>query len=173
MKSLSIILLVLVSTFSFGQSKTVKKETVKVWGNCGMCKKTIESAAKSAGASQASWDSETKELQLSFASAKTSSDKIQQAIAASGYDTEKFTADNKAYDNLHECCQYERKAASSDLTKVSKKDCCSEGNCKDNCCKDGKCQDGKCKDGAACEKNASECCQDKSAGSGKACCKKQ
>ena len=167
MKSLSIILLVLVSTFSFGQSKSVKKETIKVWGNCGMCKKTIETAAKSAGASQASWDTETKELQVSYAASKTSSDKIQQAIAASGYDTEKFTADNKAYDNLHGCCQYERKA-SSDLTKVSKTDCCSDSNCKDNCCKDGK-----CKDGAACEKNAGECCQDKSAGTGKACCKKQ
>ena len=101
MKSLSIILLVLVSTFSFGQSKSVKKETIKVWGNCGMCKKTIETAAKSAGASQASWDTETKELQVSYAASKTSSDKIQQAIAASGYDTEKFTADNKAYDNLN------------------------------------------------------------------------
>jgi hypothetical protein len=26
-----------------------------------------------------------------------------------GYDTQDVTADNKAYDNLHGCCKYDRK----------------------------------------------------------------
>ena len=98
--------------FSFAQS-TVKKETIKVWGNCGMCKTTIEKAAKKAGATAANWNEESKELKVSYASAKTSSPKIQQAIAKSGYDTQDFTADNKAYINLHACCQYERKTGNT------------------------------------------------------------
>lgn len=92
-------------------SKSVVKDTVKVWGECGMCKKTIEKAAIEAGATSASWNTETKILQLSYKNGKTDLVKIQQAVAASGYDTKDFTADNEAYDKLHECCKYERKTA--------------------------------------------------------------
>ena len=90
-------------------AQTTKKESVKVWGNCGMCKKKIEKAAKSAGASAASWDSETQLLKISFDDSKTSSVKIQESIAKVGYDTQDYTADNEAYDNLPGCCQYDRK----------------------------------------------------------------
>ena len=116
MKSLNIYAALLFSifaiNFSFAQA-TVKKETIKVWGNCGMCKTNIEKAAKKAGASVAIWNEESKELKVSYASSKTSSPKIQQAIAKSGYDTQDFTADNKSYKNLHACCQYDRKVGSS------------------------------------------------------------
>lgn len=88
-----------------------KSESIKVWGNCGMCKKTIETAAKSAGATKAEWNDETQVLAVSYKAKKTSSDKIQQAIAAVGYDTEKFRADDAVYDNLHGCCKYDRKTA--------------------------------------------------------------
>ncbi|MEY3577974.1 MAG: hypothetical protein RL394_1559, partial [Bacteroidota bacterium] len=37
-----------------------KSEEIKVWGNCGMCKKVIETAALKAGAATASWSEETK-----------------------------------------------------------------------------------------------------------------
>jgi hypothetical protein len=92
-----------------------------------MCKTKIEKAAKSAGATSASWNTESKELKVSYAVNKTSGTKIQEAIAKTGYDTQDFTADNKVYEKLHSCCQYERKdaAASTDDKKY-----CSSSTCK-------------------------------------------
>lgn len=91
----------------------VKYETIKVWGNCGMCKETIEDAAKKAGATTADWNEESKQLKISYASKKTSSEKIQKKIAKSGYDTQDFVAPDKAYNALHGCCKYDRKAAAA------------------------------------------------------------
>lgn len=142
----------------------VKKETLKVWGNCGMCKKVIEKSARTAGATTASWDQDTKELKVSYAANKTNSKKIQQAIAKSGYDTQDFTADNAAYDNLHGCCKYERKTA-VDAQNTEAKKCCSHEGCgtvKD-ACKGMEC----CKDKECCSKGETmACCSDKD------CCKK-
>jgi mercuric ion binding protein len=115
MKSLSIYAAILFSMFTtnlFAQAN-VKKETIKVWGNCGMCKTKIEKAAKQAGAKTALWNEETKELKVSYVAKKTSNKKIQQAIVGVGYDTQDFTADDKVYNKLHGCCQYERKAKSN------------------------------------------------------------
>lgn len=89
---------------------SVRYETIKVWGNCGMCKETIEGAAKKAGATTADWNEESKELKVSYAVKKTSSEKIQKKIAKAGYDTKDFTASDKAYKALHGCCKYDRKA---------------------------------------------------------------
>ncbi|MBK7882443.1 MAG: cation transporter [Chitinophagaceae bacterium] len=111
MKALSIfsiiITVLLYCSTSFAQAK--KTEIIKVWGNCEMCTAKIEKAAKSAGAATAKWDEETKELSVSFTDKKTSSKKIQQAIAKAGYDTQDFTGDDKAYSKLPMCCQYDRK----------------------------------------------------------------
>lgn len=100
--------------FSFAQT-AVKKETIKVWGNCGMCKKVIEKAAKSAGATTASWNEDSKELKVAYAVNKTSGTKIQQAVAKSGYDTQDFTANDPAYNKLPGCCHYERKGIAVNL----------------------------------------------------------
>ena len=98
------------STTSSAQNKSeLKYEIVKVWGNCGMCKETIEASAKKAGASTADWSEDTKDLRISYAAKKTSSEKIQKKIAAAGYDTRDFTANDKAYNALHGCCKYDRK----------------------------------------------------------------
>ena len=96
---------------------TQKKETFKVWGECGMCKKTIEKAAKDSGATTANWDTDSKQLTVTYNTNKTSNQRIQQAIAAAGYDTRDLTADNTAYDKLHECCKYDRKTAVADAEK--------------------------------------------------------
>jgi len=114
MKTLSIYAALLLSIFTINHSTAqqgLTKETIKVWGNCGMCKTNIEKAAKKGGATTANWSEATKELKVSYAAAKTSSQKIQQAIANSGYDTQDMTADNKAYNKLHACCKYDRKEA--------------------------------------------------------------
>ncbi len=81
----------------------------KVWGNCNMCKKTIEAALDTKGVKTANWDKDTKMIHVEFDSTLVKLDGIQKLIAASGYDTELFTADIAAYNNLHDCCQYERK----------------------------------------------------------------
>jgi len=82
----------------------------QVWGNCGMCKTTIEKAAKSVtGVEGAAWNLDTDQFTVVFNPAKTAVAKVHQAIAAAGYDTEAVRSDDTAYNNLHGCCQYERK----------------------------------------------------------------
>lgn len=132
-----------ISTAIFAQTT---KEAIKVNGECGMCKKKIEKAAKASGATVASWSPDTKVLQVSYNAKKTSSDKIQKAIAAVGYDTEKYAATEEAYNNLDECCKYERKTSTTNNDKCCDMEKCSKENCKDmNCCKD--------KDKSCCQKS--------------------
>jgi mercuric ion binding protein len=108
--SLALLLSILAINFSFAQN-SVKKETIKVWGNCSSCKKHIEKAAITAGATTASWNIDSKQLSVSYDPAKTSSITIQQAIAKAGYDTQDLSGDNTAYKRLDACCQYDRKKA--------------------------------------------------------------
>ncbi len=112
-----ILFCILAINTSFAQNAT-KNETIKVWGNCGMCKTTIEKAAKSAGAKTANWNDENKELKVSYALNKTTATKIQQAIANVGYDTQDFTANNAVYNKLHGCCKYDRKVTNSQTKYV-------------------------------------------------------
>ncbi|QTE23715.1 heavy-metal-associated domain-containing protein [Polaribacter cellanae] len=79
-----------------------------VRGNCGMCKKTIEKAAKNVeGVATASWNVDRKKIDISFDNSKTNAMEIHKAIAASGYDTEKAKGDLDAYNNLPGCCKYD------------------------------------------------------------------
>ncbi|MDM1408757.1 efflux RND transporter periplasmic adaptor subunit [Myroides sp. DF42-4-2] len=81
--------------------------TVK--GNCAMCKERIETAAKAvAGVSTATWDVHGKVLHLNFDPAKTDQKKVSKAIAAAGHDTALDKAQDKTYNSLHSCCQYDR-----------------------------------------------------------------
>jgi mercuric ion binding protein len=89
---------------------------LKVSGNCGMCKSSIEKAAKTAGATTANWDMDAKILTLMF-DGKTNLDKIETAIAAIGYDTEHKTATKASYDALHEFCKYEREVKQDTVIK--------------------------------------------------------
>lgn len=96
------------SNFSFlpGEKKT---ETVKVYGNCGMCEKRIEKAAKAIdGVSKADWDQEKKELTVTFDSEVTNLESIEAGIAAVGHDTENARAKDEVYSELHGCCKYDR-----------------------------------------------------------------
>jgi hypothetical protein len=88
-----------------GQPKT---ETIKVSGNCGMCKDRIEKAAKDEGATSAAWDSKTKMLTVSFDESKTNADAIAKKMASVGHDTEKYKAADDVYAKLPGCCHYER-----------------------------------------------------------------
>ena len=106
---------ILISTFAL-QAQTSTK--IKVAGNCGMCKGNIEKAAMKAGAVSADWDKAAKVLKVSFNASKTSSDKIEEAVAAAGYDTEHKVASAEAYSKLEECCQYDRAGYAAGARKV-------------------------------------------------------
>lgn len=113
MKNLKLITLtiaLLFTTTAFAQKQT---ETIKVFGNCETCEKHIEKAAKQAGATSAKWDENTKLLVVSYDKSKTNNDAIQKKIASVGYDTEKYTGDDKAYNKLDKCCQYDRKESAN------------------------------------------------------------
>lgn len=96
------------SNCSAQQISNAKTVSVKVFGNCGMCEKTIETAALVKGVAMANWDSDSKMAQLVFDSTQTTADAILQRIANAGYDSENFHASDEAYNNLHGCCQYDR-----------------------------------------------------------------
>lgn len=98
----------------FAQTKT---DTIKVWGNCGMCKKTIETAAKSDGVESVNWNKTTKMLTAVYDASKISNSAIQKQIAAAGYDTENFKGNDSAYQKLPDCCHYERKPLNSEAHK--------------------------------------------------------
>ncbi len=168
MKTLSLFAAILFSIFSINTAtaQSGKKETIKVWGNCGMCKTTIEKAAKKGGAKTANWNEDSKELLVTYAVNKTSSVKIQQAIAKSGYDTQDFTAIQTAYNNLHGCCKYDRKSDDAAKTK-----CCGSEKCGTvaDCCTGMEC----CKDKSCCNKKgeiAMKCCSAEKCGTVADCC---
>ena len=135
--------LIAVSSVAMAQEKS---ETLKVAGECGMCKKKIESAAKKAGASFASWNAETKELSVKYNSTSSNTAKIEEAIAKAGYDTPTVKATAEAYDKLDECCKYERTSANDAKA--------------DHKCGDNKCEEGKCTHGDKCDKDM-KCCKSK------------
>lgn len=177
--------LLFITLFSFGfifATAQTKKESLKVWGNCGMCKGRIENAAKAAGASTASWNTETQILSVSYNAATKSLSAIEAKVASAGHDTKNKTAPEAAYKALHGCCQYDRRQASASATSCclpgatccttetaccaksksaltpSAKDCCIEGGA---CCGSKSC----CSKSAAITASAKDCCT-----FGSACC---
>ena len=96
---------------SAGEKKEAFKTIhYKVYGNCGTCKKAIDGAVKKApGIKTASWNKDTKIMQVTYDPAKISENEIQQKVADAGYDTETKKGNDKAYASLPGCCQYDRK----------------------------------------------------------------
>lgn len=84
-------------------------ETFRVYGNCGMCKKTIESSLKDIdGIKKASWNVVSKQMTVTFNPERISLIQIKEKIATVGYDTEDVKAETSTYDKLPGCCQYDR-----------------------------------------------------------------
>ena len=156
MKTLKIFLVtaICISTIAAYAQKT-RTESFKVAGECGTCKKKIETAAREAGATYAAWDMHTKVLKVNY-NAGTDVSAIQQSIADAGYDTPKFRATDAAYNGLDKCCQYERQIAKKSAN------CCGSDECK--------MKDGKCADMTACKEKG--CCKDDADCAHKGCCEK-
>lgn len=106
MVSIMCALAIHVSAFAQTDKKT---ETFKVYGNCGMCKSTMEgSLKKKDGVLSKSWDTKTKMITVTYDPSKITLAQIQQKIADVGYDTDSIKAKDETYNKLHACCQYER-----------------------------------------------------------------
>ncbi len=110
MKSLILLIAIalLSASVSQAQIKNAKIETVKVYGNCGMCKTTIEKAGSKKKLYKTSWNEETKMASITYDSKKSSADAVLKSIALSGYDNVNYLAPDDAYNNLHGCCKYDR-----------------------------------------------------------------
>ena len=86
-----------------------KTEKFIVYGNCGMCERTIENSLKEVeGISKGDWDRETDEMTVVFNPEVITLDAIKQKIADVGYDSDTHRAKEEVYNNLPGCCQYER-----------------------------------------------------------------
>lgn len=110
LKKIMIAVLVLLSAISNAQIKNAKTETVKVYGNCGMCKTKIEKAGNLKNIAQVDWNEDTKMATLTYDESKTNQDEILKRIALVGYDSDKFLAPADVYSKLPGCCQYDREA---------------------------------------------------------------
>ena len=94
-----------------------------VRGNCGMCKSTIEKAVNGVeGVASANWNVEKKKIDISYDDKKTNEMAIHNAIAASGYDTEKVKGNLEAYDGLPGCCKYDHEMAMNQSEENDKED---------------------------------------------------
>lgn len=129
MKSLSkiwmVIAVLLSSINGFAQIRNANTETVKIYGNCGMCKATIEKEGNVNKVASVEWNKDTKMATLTYDRDKTSQDEILKRIALAGYDSEKFLAPDDVYAKLPGCCQYSRElkpAAKSNDAGMDMKD---------------------------------------------------
>lgn len=125
MKSIKILVaitLLLSFTACNAQIKNAKTETVKIYGNCAMCKSTIEKAGNIKKVAQVDWNKDTKTAVLTYDSTKTNQDEILKRIALAGYDSDQFLASDDVYAKLPECCQYERVNKTVTKTETSKTD---------------------------------------------------
>lgn len=113
MKNTVIIILVMMFVGLSAQSQDNKNKNAKysteVNGNCEQCQKRIQKAAYSIpGVKSANWNIETHQLNVIINEEKCSIADIKKEIAKIGHDTDEFKATKESYDNLHECCQYDR-----------------------------------------------------------------
>jgi mercuric ion binding protein len=142
LKILSVAVLISVSLLSV-QGMSGQKGSFKVAGKCGMCETRIENAALSVrGVESADWDKESGIVELEYDAKKADLDKIQKTIATAGHDTELYTANDKVYEKLPECCKYER-------VETKSSGCCPASSSKATC--------GSSKEGCGSSKESSGC----------------
>jgi copper chaperone CopZ len=91
------------------KAKNLVTKTAFVAGNCAMCEARIVKATTDLmGVATASWNKDTKMLEVSFDKKATTLDAIEKAVAEAGHDTKNHKAHSDTYDGLPGCCAYER-----------------------------------------------------------------
>ena len=89
-------LLLFSSSSCNAQIKNAKTEIVKIYGNCEMCEKTIETAGNVKKVANVEWNKDSKMATITYDSIKTNQDEILKRIALAGYDSDKFLAPDDA-----------------------------------------------------------------------------
>ncbi len=109
-KSILLLATVFLSSTAHSQSQinNAKTAIVKVYGNCNICKTSIEKAAFKKRIATAEWNADTKMASITYDSIKTNIDAVLKNIALAGYDNQNFLAPDEAYNKLQSCCKYTR-----------------------------------------------------------------
>lgn len=101
------------------QIKNEKKENIKIFGNCNMCKSTIEKAGNVKNIAKVEWNKDSKMAAIAYDQKATSLDEILKRIALAGYDSDSFRAPDDVYAKLPECCQYDRAIKTTAKTEMA------------------------------------------------------
>jgi periplasmic mercuric ion binding protein len=104
-KIIFLFIFILVSGYVYAQSNTVKA-SIKVYGNCAMCKRRIETALDTKGIKAATWNTKTKQLEVVYQSDKITEKRIHEIVSSVGHDTDQMKAKDDVYANLPFCCLY-------------------------------------------------------------------
>ena len=107
-KTVITIVLLLSVVVSNAQIKNAKTATVKIFGNCDICKASIEKAGNLKKLASVDWNKDTKMATITYDAKKTNEEEILKRIALAGYDNAKFLAPEDAYNKLSDCCLYDR-----------------------------------------------------------------
>lgn len=113
--------MVLSSTALIAQIKNSQTETVKIFGNCDMCKTAIETAGNIKNTASVHWNKDSQMAEITFDSKKSNRDEILKRIALAGYDNDHYLAPDNAYARLSECCKYERLKKETEMAMVPSK----------------------------------------------------
>ncbi len=102
------ITILLVANACTAQTKNATTETVKIYGNCSMCKNTIEQAGNIKKVANIDWNENSKMATITYDATKTNMAEILKRVALAGYDSDEFLAPDDVYAKLPDCCQYVR-----------------------------------------------------------------
>ena len=87
----------------------VVKASIPVAGVCGMCRARIKKVTRQIeGVVESDWDEEAQMLTIKYDKDLTNTEAIENAVAASGHDTQNVKAPDEVYENLPACCLYDR-----------------------------------------------------------------
>lgn len=96
-----LVFIMTISTWAIAQDTTTE---LKVFDNCGMCKKRIEKASRLSCVQDANWNKGTKSLILKFDKGMVDLTAIESIIGVE-HDTKHFLASKESYEKLPSCCQ--------------------------------------------------------------------
>jgi len=100
-----LLLFVVVTTAMTAQAQKAEL-TFGVSALCGMCESRIEAAFDQKGIVAADYNLETKKIHVVYKAKKWNEESLHKLATGVGHDTDKFTATDEAYANIHGCCRY-------------------------------------------------------------------
>lgn len=109
MKNLILTLVMVMGVVSITNAQKEKKTEeikIKTSAQCEMCKDRLEKAfAYEKGVKSSNLDVETAIFTVEYQPTKTTPEKLKEAVTKVGYDADEMHANEKAYNNLPNCCQ--------------------------------------------------------------------